>query len=73
MIKCYLCNKSIQGWYWSKYLRVDTDANGLPIYEREPVCNECAATMTDEHTTNGLLIEYQPEEVKDDIHDRGRA
>lgn len=73
MTICYYCKKNITGWYFSKYFKVANDANGLPVYEAEPVCSECAVTMIDEHTNNGLLIQYQPEEVKDDIHDRGRA
>lgn len=73
MFSCYCCNKIITGWYYIKYFKVDTDANGLPVYECKPVCINCAATMIDEHTNNGLLIRYQPEEVTDDIYDRGRA
>ncbi len=73
MTICYCCKKIIKGGYFSKYFKVDTDANGLPVYEAEPVCKDCAATMIDEHTNNGLLIQYQPEEVTDDIYDRGRA
>lgn len=59
MIRCKCCGKVIHGWYWTKFFCMGFKHNGLPVYVRKPVCNDCAETMVDERSTGGLLLRYE--------------
>lgn len=65
MIICEMCHKPIttKTFWWRWY---NKGPECLWEAERRPICDECAATIVDEHSNNGLMLGFNMEADDED-------